>query len=774
MKSFISSKFKYYILAIATCLFLGAGLFGVTNAKASTDATSTLYLPQTSMEYYSLTSPIDGYLWDNNAAIIQGDNTLHVYYNGNYSKVSLNTLQQVKKFNEDYLIVSDSGILYKVDYKNLDTPPVPLNDDTDTPVGANYFDINQNYLITSYGTSFSIYQLNDGAVIKNVTEADKRDTSTPVCISDTNEIFYIHDGKICKYGIYGGTENEVATASPSAMAVVDNYLYYSVSSGIYRVSTNGGEPVKLTVSQTNYDLGNLVSPHGICVKNGKLIITDMGLNAVQEFAIDESDELNPKLAFTGFAIAKGKTAFNRMANSVSLIEKYDDKVLAVDQNKVTVIFDGVKKNYLNKTIIDLGLLNNPTVSALGKDTALFSDGTSVSVLNLEKSDENKTASSDITANGVSADNVVTSAYYQSGYYIFTAFDSVNELVTVYRLKENELVAENLFSVTATTQSLVAMDYFGNIFLTVDGEVLLFHNGENGYDANSYITVTTYGNTATQMELDARGGIYFFDQGAVTYFDGTATSTFVLKSDVCTSPAKAIAMDTISKNAYAIFEGEEIISFTDGLNNACLDDYATNKLLYKPLDYIVAVNYKGAPATAYIATDVNLYHLPLVTEDGDFAAVESGNGVRLGAGLAFSPINKITFDNQDFYYAYATVNGTQYEGYIPVSFTTLTLNDSVLDTTFTLAKVNATKVYSDKALSVKVADLTANSQVRILSVKDGVATIQYKVDDAWLNGYISADAIIVAPNTAIRNVLIILALCLSLAGTALFFVLRKKN
>ena len=297
------------ILAFAVSLTL---FLGVNNVFADSPTQINLELdhPISKMEYKELISPIDGYLWDDNAAIIQGtDNSLLLFYNGNYVKRDFTSPKQVKKLYDNYLVVSDNGTLYKVDYTNgLTTSPEVLKDSDDNNIGGNSFDLNESYLITAY-TGIRVYS--NGTDFTFITSIEN-DTDTPVHISNDNEIFYVYQNSLYKYSVSQQSSTKLSDHKPSALATVGEYLYYSVieseNSVIYRIPINGGESVGMTVADLGYDLGVLKYVSDICVKDGKLIITDKTICAVQEFEIDNANE---KLIFTGFAIAKNKTAFEK-------------------------------------------------------------------------------------------------------------------------------------------------------------------------------------------------------------------------------------------------------------------------------------------------------------------------------------------------------------------------------------------------------------------------------------------------------------------------------
>ena len=171
---------------------------------------------------------------------------------------------------------------------------------------------------------------------------------------------------------------------------------------------------------------------------------------------------------------------------------------------------------------------------------------------------------------------------------------------------------------------------------------------------------------------------------------------------------------------------------------------------------------------------NVYFLPLITESGEFSTTVDESFLRLKTGTIVSPVSQLKLYNRLFYRASVTIDDVTYDGYVPVDFTVTMLSEDFASVTFSLVTVKETKVYNDSALTVELKTLAENETVRLIETKDGVSKIGYKIDDEWLIGYVSESAIIKTPNTVIRNVLVILAVCLSLTVTGIYFLLRKKN
>lgn len=186
------------------------------------------------------------------------------------------------------------------------------------------------------------------------------------------------------------------------------------------------------------------------------------------------------------------------------------------------------------------------------------------------------------------------------------------------------------------------------------------------------------------------------------------------------------------------------------------------------------NFDTALQKAYTATNVNLYHLPIITENDAFTALINGKTLRLNKGTVILPQSKTEFLGIDYYYVSVTYAGESYCGFIPLSFTVETLYENPDKDEYTLKTVSSAKIYSDEKLTEELAELENGTSVRVYSIKDGVAKIAYETAEGYVFGYIDAKRIKDEANLAVRNILISLAVITSVCGTATYFILRKKS
>ncbi len=853
MKSFKIKK-QSFILTFVFFLVLSVIAFGfsVKTANAEVSVALNLYQPNTVMEYKELSSPDDACYRNGKIAVID-NNKLLVYKNGAYSEQQFTSLKQVKFFDDDYLIVSDNQgtpKYYKIAIDDL-TQKEDLN------IGGNDFDLNGDYLVSSYGTSIWLYERS--SLTSGQDYGNKIDTNTPVCINGDGKIFFVSGGKLLYSTVNDmSTEIHVSDKSPSCILADADYVYYSVENKIYKKSLNGNNETELEINTTvydksknpytKYDLGKLFSVTAMSFKSGNLLVTDKRLNAVQEFEIDHEKN---QLIFTGFAVAKGKTAFNRIGSSNKAIDRKGNTVAVLDDKKLTIITDTENgKEYRNVIASKTGIA--PRYIALGDATFLLAENS-----NCFKIFDLKTQTVKISGN-FGAD--ITDVYFNDGKYYFLIKSGSN--TSVYSLNENSDDATpkeiiNPGPTTNTGDPVFTVDTDGNVYITDDfnDKVKKYSLKENGsYDASTTeinFSVSNFVVGIKELYVDLAGNLFALKEGNI-YYRATDGSIEIYTPDVTTeNKVTSMSMSFDKDQVYFICQNEETILSTTSLPNLTLadiektSDYKTkgesarvenlkifttninapvysvtatdngfdfielidgeNKEFAIIYDYTiqgqtfsvlvgenngktveVIVNKNNLTekqnvlssskfSEVFIATDVNMYYLPIITLNDDYCLIKNGAPLRLSKKTRVSVEKTFNFLNVDYYYASADIDGEIYTGYIPVNFTVEMLSQDALKEKFTFEKLKATHVFSDEALTTAICEITETATVKYYGTENGVALIKYeKSDGTVVIGYVSADKLFTPPNTVIRNVLITLLVTLSVATTSVYFILRKKN
>ncbi len=611
MKELKIRKIKNLFISLLTTIMIFSVVAFIASktsvARAdSSPAETELFLPKTALEYKELTSPIDAYSDDTVTAIAQDYTTLILNVDGEFIQglPTFDTLKQVGRLSDSKLIVLSRAILKTIDLEN----PNLVQDFqfNNSVISANSFSLNDRYLVSAFGGEIYIYEIENGTIVSmlpvSIKQANKDNTT--IAINDNNDIFYINEeGKLLSTNVSSlGATKEYLDVIPSRILVKDNFVYYLTQTGeIFRIdvdtnSDNYKKNEQLFVQSTDsYDLGKLVTPSGISFKGENLLITDAGLNAVQEFKIVENS-----LIFTGFAIAKDKTAFNRLDSNVTEIEKFHNNVAVLDGDSLLFIknnqsFNPYDTNCFND-YSDIKLEDKmPSSFALGENTALlvYESNLSSSKLHLF----NISDGTFISQNAVNIfdGNIVRDVCYQSGkYYILT---SDGNACKVYTSSENQLsFNEYISNANITTQ--ITVDVFGNVYLLDQTNSKIYK-----YTANNLATHTeiSCNYTVAKMSTDLGGTLFILSGNDVYYLNETQNS--FVKIDIertgidQDNNVKSFAMDYVNQDVFFIYENEEFVCKTSGISNLAISsleipaDYVTtsttatfeNLKVYKPTE-----------------------------------------------------------------------------------------------------------------------------------------------------------------------------------------------
>ncbi len=832
MKTFNLKKKLLIALPLLALIFFGSSALTYThNVNADSLFNKQLVSPASQAEYYALSSPIDAYVDDSVTAVVQGGTTqsllLYNEQNG-FNEVSGIALKQVKRLDVNSLVYSDNAKIYKVDLTTGQKSD--YNDVNGTILTANFFDLNANFFTTSFSSKVLVYSLSNGLVGQEYkySQFTTAEAETPVAINANDEVFYIVNEsstyKIRKHCLADDSMlNLVSTSSaPTSMIANEHYVYYIVSNELHRVSISSGTDVILTTGENNrFDLGNLnasTSPANVSFKGDNILATFSSGNSVQEFQIQGNTPV-----FTGFAIAKGKTAFNRIASSVKQIERYGDNIMVVDNNKITVANVGNNFNFYDSALYSnyfLTDLENPSKAALGKSEILLGYATNeLKYLNKQGSFALTGSLKDIT--------------YQSGYFYAVTDDGLAS--RVFKAKEGSLEFTQTLLLNSIHAEELTVDVFGNCYVYDSNNIYL----------NDSATPYCAGNGLDSFTTDLCGNLFAIKDSSFLYYNtqsGAWVEIFTETSDIA-----AFAMNFDKKEVYYVFSGEEYVYKTISLDNAAINsiivpteyvlsgnnaDFSQFKLytvdnanvysvtadreftfnglnqieneyVYVCSAFVDTVNgsheyyalaskagislvnatdatqktvqYVSCDYNAFIATGVNVYYIPILTKTNDYVLSANNQTIRAGSkGLEFTPTAKFTCLDLDFYFATIEIDGVSYTGYIPVSFTVEILSADYIAHSFTVEKVKDTDIFADEALTVKLACLTKGQEVKVVEIKNGVAQIYYQTQSGYVTAYMNARYIDDAPGTAVRNVLIVLAVITCICGSVTYFLLRKKS
>lgn len=752
MKVVHKMKKPFFIAAFAITLILSLTLFSAFSVTAKAEsAKAEFYNPATLREYKELVSPIDSYMSEDVFAVICGK-SLYVEKGDEYKTIGgFNSPNQVKRFNDNYLVISDYGSLYLIDIRSLDK--TPLTYERTENVGANFFDINENYLVTVYQQNAYLYTINPlsqtgGYLTGKLPLPLAVNGNNPIAVDKNGIVYYVNSADFNIHSYDKDTEKDETfyEQTPTAMITGADGLYTVSEKSVNKISYAAKTRTILTSEEEVYDLGKILSPSGIAFYNEKFIVTDSELNAVSEFNI-----VDDKLVFTGYAVCKGKTAFNRISANVYQTEVYKDTVAVADTNKITVVRNG---NFIN-------LFPEQKFSsvALGENSIVIkTDAEKLFYYSFDKKEYKELPFSS-----------VKDVCYRNGKYYVLHYDVLFYGVTA--VEETSLKSAVLIErMDETNLTVMAVDVFGNV-IAADSETVYFYYANENYVKNG--NLLSVGNVK-KIIPDAAGNLTFLSDGKLYNYDGAVLTEKTFSTAVSAETVTSAAFDTFRGKLYFTVYGEEAILKTSDSGNTALSDFSGDAL-FSPAEYLKSIVFNSeVPEKVYVTTGVGGYKVPLITENGEYILIKSGESVRIPSKTEIKPISKINYNGRDFYLAKVTVKGETFNCYVPVSFTVTTLSEDVTPTTFTLGKVKNTKAYSDKSLKKEIYELQEDSDVRIYEKTETYAKIAFYDGEKYVDAYIFADDLKLVPDTLIRKLIVVAVISLCVAVSSLYFIFKRKR
>ncbi len=828
-----------FIALFALCLGLSCLAFTLSPRGAKADGENyQRFIPATPLENTELLNPTHAYADGEITAITTTDNKLLISYNSQKPTVIpfTNSLGQVLRFG-NYVLCRVEHNMYAVNFSNTEERISLTYTDGlyNSPLACDNCSYNNN----ESGMSFAVC-VEETLKIYNITEDAENKPAVsllpyfseniipikkaPVAINSTSVFYITQSGILCKreIGALGGEPTQYKTINPSAMIADEDYVYCVSDNQIYRftIADETLDPVIMSIPDCDYQLGKPSVIADIAFKNGNILITD-NAGSLQEFEIN-----GDALEFTGYAVASGLTAYNRISANATDIERYGNYVAALDENKLTIINTencaGYDKNgFINKFV---GI--SPEKFSLGNGTiAYLQDGT---IYLSPVKDGEPTAV--MTDNPATALNDIA---YQSGAYYFAYVIGTNTTV----IKIDETTGEQIGNGTEFTgiaAKTVAADVFGNIYVSNDTNIYV-NDADNGLPFSG----------TEKLATDLAGNLFVLSSDGKIYKYNETAGDFSVAFETAIGNIKSFGLNFDKNQVFFLIEGQEQVYTTTAINNVSLQDvvpdtdfnsatqsvqelkvytaksganvysvsaaetsFTFNGLIQTAAEYpfmskfilsdnltlyalasesgVVLINENdltekaveftnyAVPEKAYITTAVNAYAIPVIEKNDLFAIRAASDIIRLNKGTEITAAREFNILGKTFYQVAVNTDGETIECYIPKSFTLKTLSSDITFNEYSVEIVKSTVLYLSADMTEEIIKLDSGDSVRVLAEENGVLKVETIKNGETFTGYITKSAIKLKPDTVVRNVLIVLAVFGSLAGTLTFFLLRKRK
>lgn len=786
--------------------------------------------------YYDeeVTAIIEDTETENTPEASENDKTLVVYYGGIFSSEQLQNASQIDRLG-GYLVYQQDSAFYA--YSLADRTSAQIKDSESNVITGSYFCLNYEYFLVFSTSLIKIYSVDAANFTFTDTglRITANANSNPIAINDSHDLFYFNNSTLYRKNLksaesgvpYSGS---YATTTDSRLLVDEKYLYISSSTGVSRLDIHGNGDSETILPAATYEetIADLISPVGLAFRNGNLLVADTASDKIVEFSLTDFE-------YTGFAITDTANAENRLTAVTPDIAVNGNALAVITDSKVLLKKDGVCKKYdigrVNSGTSSLALGDKYIAVVIGTQPILiFIDTETGEAIEFTDYDSGMMPVSVAYSRGIfhlaTQSLVYGTRIYPIDEATLTAGKAplvIEALIPNFTVDidgniytcQNTTVSKYENKVLSATQYVfssepkkIGVDLNGNVYALLDDNRLEYYkNGER-----KSVDLTFSENlpekakaTSMAMSFDNKKVYFLFnDYGFVLSASGAENDSITnvsVPAGFCLTDANApdpsgfsLIAPQAGKNLYRIGFSAESDTFgylglaasaggyeyvlggeTDNFYILVSEElFLVKKSDIAETDMNDSAFSASDPENAYVSTDVYLYYHPVLTADGRYAL---GGSQRLAAKTQIVLHGSLAVNSKEFYLA--EYNGIK--GYVPADFVTDELAQTPETDDYSVKIIDASgkkevTVYADAALSEPSEVLAEKTEVKAYATENpDVFYVTYtRADGSEGFGYVTADSFLIRGRHAVRNVIIIVLVALSVAVTSLYFINRNKN
>lgn len=589
---------KFYIFFLTILLVIASFTGAVLSVSANTSVSTDIFAPSDYIEYCKLESPV-GYCYDEatQTHVIAEASRIILYKNNLFSVHDFadKNITDVKLYDKDFLLFLSDNLLYYLnlsDWSLVAAGYKKPNALAETPLAANYFDLNGDFAVLSSGNSFlltAITKTDSGLEFSEPSSFSKNDNHSAIAMTANDEWLCVKQNTLYKFKAAGNGDLTLITdlyGQTEYGCYHNGVYYYSFSSsstiGVGAVNVETKEQKILLKKSESPTLGYVSKPRGLSVYGETLYVTDALVNAVSAFSLVDGE-------YTGFSITSRSEGAGRISESTVDLQVYGNTLYALDNDKIKSfkLSNGSdNKNSVGVKVLDYGDLKAFSVI---DDVALLTNGSTVYAVNVSPEDKN-------TSPTLIKGNLTVPAITSFGnnfYFLHKSYENGNPCTVVYRLpkdslpsivlgKKNDTESKNpeYQSASAITEVAkidglgndICTDIFGKIYVSITKNlkntiVTLYDTGTDSEKVTtaSEIYATPNDDLILSITTDFECNVYaLLSNNAIVKIteEGVVEDSFELSvsknlypvSEVNTHQAKDIIVVPATNKAYALFGG----------------------------------------------------------------------------------------------------------------------------------------------------------------------------------------------------------------------------